>query len=134
MRYLCCFFEVKLVYTSAAPIFLHFNLEKHHSHLNFSVLTTVYIFTAYFEILVAKQIHYTQIFFGKAQKRNCYISGNTLTSNNITGALFVVSFSRNIWIPPLSDISTWKCIDYAYFVLGYTLDTPSTVYFFAYKR
>ena len=44
------FFAIKIVISSAAPILLHFYLEKHHSQIDFSLLTTVDAFNAYLEV------------------------------------------------------------------------------------
>ena len=51
------FFAVKLSIGSAAHIFFHFNLEKHHSYFSFSFLTTVYLLYCIFRFLSAKYIH-----------------------------------------------------------------------------
>ena len=49
-------FAAHLVITLAAPLFLHFNLEKYQSYFSFSLLKTVDLFTSYFEVL-KRQIH-----------------------------------------------------------------------------
>ena len=52
---------------------------------------------------------YACLFVDIYQQCNCYLSVNTLTSENMSGTSPVVSFSLNTF---LSAVSTWKCISH----------------------
>ena len=57
----------------------------------------------------------------------------TLSSKDISGTWFIVFFHLDMWFPPISDFLTWKSINDTYIVAVYTLNTPSTPYFFFYN-
>ena len=106
-RYLvCCFFPSKYVFCStfcnltfncaAAPIFLHFNLEKHHSCFTFIFLTTFDLFHCLFLLLYTLNTYtVTFLLVDIVQRRNCYLSVMIFTSLNISGVLFVVCLNLN---------------------------------------
>ena len=82
---------------------------------------------AYFELFKGLPVD-------RVEKRNCYLLVSTLTSKNISGILFVVSLSLNMFFLPFSGTLTWTYINHTYLLVVYTLNTTSTPYFFVYNR
>ena len=64
------------------------------------------------------------------QKRHYYMCVITITSKNIGGTLFVAFYFVNRFFVLFSLILTCKSINDTYPVAVYTLNTPSTTYFF----
>ena len=111
-----------------------FNLEKHHSYLAFSFLTTLDFFYWLFWGFLTLNIYTVPCsFLDRVQNHNGYVSVIILKSKHISGTWFVVCLSLNIRLPPFSDILTWKCIKHTYLVAVYILNTGNTPYFFVYK-
>ena len=70
------------------------------------------------------------LFVDLVQERNCYFSGSTLTSKNISGTLFVFCLSLNMFFLLFSDLLTLKWINHTYLVAVCSLNTERTLYFF----
>ena len=68
------------------------------------------------------------MFLHKVQNHNCYIYISILTTQNISGTLFVLCLSIKIFCLTFSDILTLKCINHTYLAEDYSLNTPSTTY------
>ena len=129
------FFAVWLVIASAAPILLHFHLEKNYSYFGFSFLTTVDLFYCLFSGFIMLNTYTVPgLVDDRVQKRNCFLSGSILTPKNISGTLFVVFLSLNMFFLAFCGILTWKCINHSYLVAVYSLNIPRTFYFFVYIR
>ena len=68
------------------------------------------------------------------EKYNRYISESILTSTNLSGTLFVVSFSVNMLFVSFSRVLSWKCINHTDIVALSTLNTQRTAFYFVYNR
>ena len=66
--------------------------------------------------------------------QNCSLSVSILTSKNISGKLFGLCLSLNLYFLPFSGILNWKSINHSYLVVVYTLNIPSAPYFFVYNH
>ena len=70
------------------------------------------------------------LFLERLKKHSCYVYVTTLRTEHIIGTLFVVCLSLKMFCRPFSGILTWKCINHTYLLADYTLNTPSSPYFF----
>ena len=105
---LLLFFAVWLVITSAEPVLLHFNLEKHHSYFAFSLWATVDLFYCLFWSFQTLNTYTLPLLFvGRVQKDHCYLSVNTSTCKNISRTLFVVYLALIMFFVPFSNTLTW---------------------------
>ena len=85
-------FVISLGITSAAPILLYFNLEKHHWYFAFRFLTTVYFLHCLFwSYSTLNKYAVPWLFVDRVQKLNSYLFVSTLFLKNMTG-YFSLSF------------------------------------------
>ena len=68
------------------------------------------------------------MFLKRVQKQLLHLR-STLTTENISGTLFVFCLSLKMFCIPFSDILTWKCINHTYLVEDYSLNTSRKPYF-----
>ena len=118
-------FEIELVNSSAAPIFSHFLLGKDDSYFHVSFPTTAdhfYFLYSVFETLNTYTV--TSMFVDRVQKRHFYLF---VICKNISGNLFVVYFSLNMFFLPFFGVITWKSINHSYLVAVYTLNPPKAL-------
>ena len=123
---------------------LHFNPENHHSHFAFSFLTSVshlWLFTGFQKLniynvswLFKDYIHRTLLACWQSPKRSCYLSVSILASKNISGSLFVVCLSLNMFFLPFWAFLTWKWTNICYVAAFYTLNTHSTPCFLVHNH
>ena len=85
-----------LLKTSCVHGLLDCNLQKHHSYLAFSFLTTVDFIYCLFSGFQLINAYCTLFVYLQSAKRHCYFSVIPLTSRNISGTFFVVCLSLNI--------------------------------------
>ena len=108
--------------------FLHLKLEKHHSYLPLTFLTTVdyiyYLFQGFSGLItLTVPCH----FIYGVQKHHCYFRVKTLASTKSTSdTLFVVWLSLDTFFLPFSGIFTCNYMKHTCPVAVYTLNTPST--------
>ena len=127
------FFPVWLVIALAAPILLHFQVEKHYLYSGFRFLTTLGLFYCLFSgVLMLNTYTVPGLVHDRVQKHNCFLCRSILTSKNVSGTWFVVFFSLNMFSLAFCGISSWKSFNHSYLLAVYSLNTPRTFYLFLY--
>ena len=86
------YFAISLAIASAATIFSHFNLEKHHSYFAFSFLTTFDFLYCLFWGFETPNTEFTN--------EICYLSISTLSFKKISSTSLFYWLSLNIFFLP----------------------------------